>query len=117
MSDYDDVFDEHELYQTNEEKYERVNRFLKQKNIYTWWNYQFPQRLDKKITIATRVYEHPNPPEYFDFLIEAVKDQTQNMITWLITQEAYEMCRPVHTKSDQLLTELEALNLRVTQLL
>ena len=124
---YEDYYYEEE--ETNTEKYVRVDTFLKQKNIYTWWDHHYSRDIngpdaldfvldfDRKITIAQKVHQEKDPVAYFDSLIDKLEEQGRNMTLWLIQQETYEMCQPVKDQTQKLLTELDLLKSKVKQLL
>ena len=123
MRDYDDDFEDDYQEETPEEALEMIDTFLKQKNIYTWWDTHwsfdhtdFLHILDG-ITLAQKVHEVDDPMAYFDFLLEKLEEQGQYIIKWLVEQELYEMCQPTQKQTQKLSAELLKLKTKVKQLL
>jgi hypothetical protein len=102
-------------------RHQRLNQFLEQKNVWTWWEHHFsydPDMFDTygdHKTLAQKLHTHPDPIQYFDYLMFMLVDQEQRMIEWLVSLEMYETCTRVRSQSRRLQGELQTLKLKVKQ--
>ena len=110
------------------ERWDKLETFTNQKNVWTWWETHFAHETvgfdimqlgesttRESTTLAERVYSEPNPIQYFDHLIGLLVQQENAIIDWLVDQEHYELCPTVKEQSKLILTGLVTLKHKIKQ--